>query len=320
MDLNDITIHFSHSAYQLSTLFEQRETGIKHFQTWNPDELRARMGDGDVLVLSGFWKNDMLAAADKLRFIQVCAAGFDQFDQDAIRTQGVRLANASGVNVNAVSDHAMALLLSLTRQLHTGRDNQRQANWRPMISDLAQREDELPGKTILIFGLGKIGGRLAKLAKAFDMTVIGLKRDISQPVKHVDELYSSDRLMELLPRADCTALTCPLTPETRNIIDAPALAAMKPSSFLINVARGGCVDEPALIEALGRNAIAGAGIDVTVEEPLAASSPLWSLENAVVTPHTGGETRKYEDDVIDILLTNLERLSKDEGPLHNQIV
>ena len=320
MDLNDITIHFSHSAYQLSTLFEQRETGIKHFQTWNSDELRARMGDGDVLVLSGFWKNDMLAAADKLRFIQVCAAGFDQFDQDAIRTQGVRLANASGVNVNAVSDHAMALLLSLTRQLHTGRDNQRQANWRPMISDLAQREDELPGKTILIFGLGKIGGRLAKLAKAFDMTVIGLKRDISQPVEHVDELYSSDRLMELLPRADCTALTCPLTPETRNIIDAPALAAMKPSSFLINVARGGCVDEPALIEALGRNAIAGAGIDVTVEEPLAASSPLWSLENAVVTPHTGGETRKYEDNVIDILLTNLERLSKDEGPLHNQIV
>ncbi|MBT7286114.1 MAG: D-2-hydroxyacid dehydrogenase, partial [Rhodospirillaceae bacterium] len=106
MDLSDITIHFAHPAYQLSALFEQRETGIKHFQSWNPEDLRARMGDGDVLVLSGYWKNDMLATADKLRFIQVCAAGFDQFDQDAIRAQGVRLANASGVNVNAVSDHA----------------------------------------------------------------------------------------------------------------------------------------------------------------------------------------------------------------------
>ncbi|MBT4043023.1 MAG: D-2-hydroxyacid dehydrogenase [Rhodospirillaceae bacterium] len=304
----------------MSALFEQRETGIKHFQSWNPEDLRARMGDGDVLVLSGYWKNDMLATADKLRFIQVCAAGFDQFDQDAIRAQGVRLANASGVNVNAVSDHAMALLLSLTRQLHTGRDNQRQAYWRPMISDLAQREDELPGKTILIFGLGKIGARLAKLAKAFDMTVIGLKRDTSQSVEHVDELYPSEALMDLLPRADCTALTCPLTPQTQNIIDGPALTAMKPSSFLINVARGGCVDEPSLIEALRNNVIAGAGIDVTVEEPLADDSPLWSLENAMVTPHTGGETRKYEDNVIDILMTNLDRLSKGEGPLHNQII
>ncbi|MBT7285439.1 MAG: D-2-hydroxyacid dehydrogenase, partial [Rhodospirillaceae bacterium] len=213
-----------------------------------------------------------------------------------------------------------ALLLSLTRQLHTGRDNQRQAYWRPMISDLAQREDELPGKTILIFGLGKIGARLAKLAKAFDMTVIGLKRDTSQSVEHVDELYPSEALMDLLPRADCTALTCPLTPQTQNIIDGPALTAMKPSSFLINVARGGCVDEPSLIEALRNNVIAGAGIDVTVEEPLADDSPLWSLENAMVTPHTGGETRKYEDNVIDILMTNLDRLSKGEGPLHNQII
>ncbi|MEX2615197.1 MAG: D-2-hydroxyacid dehydrogenase [Alphaproteobacteria bacterium] len=316
----DATIHFAHSAYQLSALFEKRNTGIRHFQTWTPEDTRARMGEAEILVISGVWKNDMLPGADRLRFIQVCGAGYDQFDQEALRAKSVRLANGSGVNVNAVSDHAMALTLALTRQIHTGRDNQHRAHWRGMISDLTKREDELPGKTMLIFGLGKIGGRLARLAKAFDMHVIGLKRDISAPVEHVDELHPSLALQALLPRADVVALTCPLTPETRNVIDGAALAAMKPSAWLINVARGGCVDEAALIDAMQRNAIAGAGIDVTAAEPLAADSPLWGLENVMLTPHTGGETRQYEDNVIDILLENLDRLSKGREPLHNQVV
>jgi phosphoglycerate dehydrogenase-like enzyme len=139
-------------------------------------------------------------------------------------------------------------------------------------------------------------------------------------VEHVDELHPPAVLSELLPRADCTVLTCPLTPETRNVIDGAALTAMKPSSYLINVARGGCVDELALINALRGNAIAGAGIDVTAEEPLAADSPLWSFDNVILTPHTGGETRKYEDNVIDILLDNLDRLSRGAESLHNQVV
>lgn len=320
MNLKDITIHFSHSAYQLSTLFERRETGIKHFQTWSVEEARARMGDAEVLILSGFWNNDMLETADRLRFIQVCGAGYDQFDQDAIRAKGVRLANSSGVNVNAVSDHAMALVLALTRKIHTGRDNQHARHWRGMISDLSQREDELAGKTILIFGLGKIGGRLARLAKAFEMTVIGVKRDTTAQVAHVDELHTPEKFRGLLPRADFTALTCPLTPETRNLIDGAALAAMKPSSYLVNVARGGCVDEPALIDALQKNSIAGAGIDVTVQEPLAEDSPLWGFDNVVLTPHTGGETTMYEDNVIDIMLENLDRLSRGEETLRNQVV
>lgn len=320
MKKSDITIHFAHSAYQFSTMLDKRDTGINHFQTWTPDETRARIAEGDVLIATGFWKNDLLPLAQNLKFIQVCGAGYDQFDQDAIRAQGVRLANASGVNVNAVSDHAMALTLSLTRQLHTGRDNQHDHHWRGMISDLAKREDELAGKTMLIYGLGKIGGRVARLAKAFEMNVIGLKRDVTTPVDHVDELHPSASFAEMLPRADVTVLSCPLTDQTRNVVDAAALAAMKPSSFLVNVARGGCVDEAALIEALQEDVIAGAGIDVTVEEPLARDSALWDLKNTIVTPHTGGETRKYEDNVLDILLENLDRLFKGETDLHNQVV
>ena len=189
-----------------------------------------------------------------------------------------------------------------------------------MISDLSKREDELPGKTMLIFGLGKIGGRLARLAKAFDMEVIGLKRNTSSSVDHVDELHPSASLMEHLPRADVVVLTCPLTEETRNIIDRAAFSVMKDSAYLVNVARGGCVDQDALIEAMRSNIIAGAGIDVTVEEPLAENSPLWGMENVMLTPHTGGETRKYEENVADYLIENLERLSRGEADLFNQVI
>ena len=127
-------------------------------------------------------------------------------------------------------------------------------------------------------------------------------------------------MKELLPQADLVALTCPLTKETESLIDAEALGRMKRSAFLVNVARGRCVDQDALVAALTAGRIAGAAIDVTAEEPLAASSPLWDLPTAFVTPHTAGETRRYEDNVLDILLDNLGRLWRGETTLRNQVV
>ena len=124
----------------------------------------------------------------------------------------------------------------------------------------------------------------------------------------------------MLPRADFVALTCPLTPSTENLIDAKALAAMKPSAYLINVARGKVVNEPALVEALERNRIAGAALDCVWEEPLPVTSGLWGMPNVLITPHTAGETRRYEDNVIDLLLENLERLWRGEAVLKNQFV
>ena len=315
-----LVIHFSHVAYRLAERFALRRTGLEHFQTWNRADALARIGEAHVLVLSGVWSSEMLAPAANVRFIQVCAAGYDQFDLDALRARGVRLANASGVNRNAVSDHAMALLLALVRHLHTGRDRQREHAWRGMISDLGQREDELAGKTMVIYGLGAIGSRLARLARAFGMTVIGIKRDTASHDGSADEVRPPDRFLASLAEADVVALTCPLTPQTEDLIDAPALARMKPGAYLINVARGRCVNEQALIAALERGAIAGAGIDTTREEPLGADSALWDLDNAVITPHTAGETRKYEDNVMDILIENIRRLQRGEDALVNQII
>jgi phosphoglycerate dehydrogenase-like enzyme len=127
-------------------------------------------------------------------------------------------------------------------------------------------------------------------------------------------------LHRLLPEADVVALTCPLTDQTENLIDAEALRLMKSSAFLVNAARGKCVDAAALAKVMVEGGIAGAAIDVTAEEPLPASSPLWDLPNVFITPHTGGETRHYEDNVLDILQENLERLWSDEKSLRNEIV
>jgi phosphoglycerate dehydrogenase-like enzyme len=124
----------------------------------------------------------------------------------------------------------------------------------------------------------------------------------------------------VLPLADFVALTCPLTPQTEGLINARAFAAMKPSAYLINVARGKVVDEAALVDALQTGRIAGAGLDCTVEEPLPAASALWDIPNALITPHTAGETRRYEDNVIDLLLENLDRLWRGEQELKNGIV
>ncbi len=316
----NLTICFAHVAYRMTERFALRATGIRHFQVSTLNDLTARLGEFDVLSVSMMWRNEFIARAPRLAFIQSISAGTDQYARDALTAAGIRLASAQGVNSEAVAQHAMALILALQRQLHLARDNQVRRHWRGMISDMSQREDELAGKTLLIVGLGHIGSRLATLARAFGMRTIATKRDASTGAGAADAAFSQDRLHDLLPKADVVALTCPLTPDTERLIGAQALAAMKPSAILVNVARGRVVDEPALVEALAGKRIAAAGIDCTVDEPLPAASPLWALDNALITPHTAGETRRYEDNVIDLLLENLERIWRGETLLRNHIV
>jgi len=315
-----LTICFAHVAYQMRERFLPRQIGVNSFSVRTADEFERRLGEADVVVVSGLWRNELLEKAHRLRFIQSIGAGTDQFDLENLKRRGIRLASAQGVNVRAVAEHAMALILAIARRLPEARDNQARHVWRGMISDLTQREDELGGKTLLIIGLGGIGSRLAQLAKAFGMCVIGIKRDPSKGGEAADSVHRLADLNAILPQADFVALTCPLTKETEKVIDADAFSRMKPSACLINAARGRCVDEPALIKALQEKMIAAAGIDVTVEEPLQRSSPLWDLANVLLTPHTAGETRRYEENVLDILIENMERLWRGESTLRNEII
>lgn len=316
----EITICFAHAAYRLGERFASRRTGIRWFELRTVGDLTERIGEADVLVVSGLWRNELTDRASRLRFIQSVSAGVDQYSQEGLRGRGIRLASAQGANERAVAEHAMALMLAMSRQLHLARDNQARRSWRGMISDPMLREDELGGKTLLIVGLGRIGSRLAALARAFGMRVIATRRNQTAGAEAVDMVASHERLSELLPQADVVALTCPLTAETERLIDADAFAAMRRSAILINVARGRVVDEASLVAAVERNLIAGAALDCFHDEPLPETSPLWGFDNLLITPHTAGETRRYEDNVIDLLLDNLNRLWRGDAVLRNEVV
>jgi D-2-hydroxyacid dehydrogenase (NADP+) len=313
------TLCFAHAAYRMGDRFALRNTGHDWFEVRSLDDLKARIGTVDVLLCSMLWRDELIPMAPRLTFIQSISAGTDQFSRDRLRAAGIRLASAQGGNERAVAEHAIALLLAIARQIPEARDNQAAKKWRGMVGDISKREDELGGKTLAIVGMGRIGSRLATLAKAFDMRVIGVRQDPSKGAGVADCVAGGDALLEVLAQADFVALTCPLTPATENLIDAKALAAMKPAAYLVNVARGKVVNEPALVEALTQKRIAGAALDCVWEEPLPAASTLWGVPNLLITPHTAGETRRYEDNVIDLLLENLERLSRGET-LKNQVV
>ena len=312
----DLTIGVCHPAYQIAPVLAARLPEATVFQERSADAIAPRMPDLDVLVISGAWRDDLLDGAEKLQWIQAIGVGYNQFPLTELQRRSIRLTNAVGVNANAVSEHAMALVLALSRRLPEARDNQHRKHWRPMISDPQVREDEIADKTLGIVGLGAIGNRLAALAKAFGMRVIGTKGNPASYQGQADVVLPPDRLGELLDSADYVVLCCPLKPETTNLIGAAELQRMRPSAYLVNVSRGQVVAEAELIPALQRGDIAGAALDLTIDEPLGPDSPLWELPNVLITPHTGGETSRYEARLVDIIVENVRRWEREEPFIH----
>jgi D-2-hydroxyacid dehydrogenase (NADP+) len=316
----DMVIGFAHSAYQLEAEFLSRCKDIATRSATTIQELEAMIPEIDVLVVSGFWRNSMLDKAKRLRFVQSISAGIDQYDPALFKAHDVRLASAQGANERAVSEHALSLMLALSRHLHLGRDAQGEKRWRPMISNPLMREQEQLGRTVVVVGFGRIGQRFGRLARALDCHVIGLRQNAIAMPECADKVLSIDALNDILPQADVVVLTCPLTPKTLGLINARTLGRMKPSAHLINVARGKVVNQADLVEALRANIIAAAALDVTEVEPLEADSPLWSMPNVIITPHSAGETSRYESNIIDFLEGNLDRLWRQEAHLTNQVV
>jgi phosphoglycerate dehydrogenase-like enzyme len=177
---------------------------------------------------------------------------------------------------------------------------------------------ELAGKTMLLVGVGAIGERTAMIAAALGMRVLGIRRNPAGDLPGVEAIYGSDRLHDLLPEADCVVLTVPLSHATQGMIGERELRAMKPTSYLINIGRGGTIQQPALIQALREGWIAGAGLDVFDQEPLPATSPLWELDNVIMTAHYAGLTPEYDQRALAIFLDNLKRYQAGE-PLQNVV-
>jgi D-2-hydroxyacid dehydrogenase (NADP+) len=318
---DEILIGFAHPSYALSAALAKRAPDLRTIDFHSLDALEARIPDLHALgQSSAFWNNRLLERADRLVLIQSLSVGVNHYDVGALQARGIRLSNAQGCVDIAVSEHAIGLLLALSRKLHRARDNQARRLWRPMLAQADEREFELNGLCLLVIGLGAIGSRIASLGKAFGMQVIAVRNDPGRGRGPADEVYSYRDLAAVLPRADCLVLACPLNARTENLIDARALTRLKPGTLFVNVARGRVVDEAALVDALASGRLAGAGLDCFPNEPLPDSSPLWGFENVVITPHTAGETSRYEARLVEILLTNLERLWSGESRIVNEIV
>jgi phosphoglycerate dehydrogenase-like enzyme len=197
-----------------------------------------------------------------------------------------------------MSELTLLLMLALTRQLPRVLANQAQRKWDRWPQSI------LDGKTVAILGVGAISEHLAPLCKGFGLTVLGITQSPRQ-VAGFDRMYRREQLKEAVGLADYFVVIVPYAPDTDKIVDGAVLAAMKPSAFFINVARGGVVDEAALIEALRERRIAGAGLDVFATEPLPADSPLWGLDNVIITPKVGGMTDVYVEQTAPIVGHNL---------------
>lgn len=310
---------FAHAAYRVGERYTARGAPLPFAEVRSLEELEARLPEAEVLVVSGLWRNALLERAPRLRLVQSLSSGTDQYDKALFATRGIALSSGAGANAAAVAEHAVGLMLSLTRRLNVARDDQHRAHWSGMKGDFSQREDEVNGKTAVVIGLGRIGARLVRVLKALDMTVLGVRANPAGGPEGADEVHGMAALPQLLPRADFVILVCPLTPQTQGLIGAAAFAAMRPGAHLINCARGPVVEEAALIAALGSGRLGGAGLDVMAEEPLPAGSPLWAHPRVVVTPHTAGETRSFENNVLDLMEENIRRLQAGRQDLVNRV-
>jgi phosphoglycerate dehydrogenase-like enzyme len=232
---------------------------------------------------------EFFRAAPKLRLVQLLSAGYDRVDVEAARKAGVPVANNGGANAIAVAEHAIMLMLAVLKRLVAFHNDVVAGKWR--VGGLAdERVREVAGKTLGIVGLGNIGKKVARRAAAFDMEV--QYYDIARLTEDQDDALGVRFVLlpELLRTSDVVSLHVPLDDSTRNMLGAPELALMKPSAVLINTCRGPVVDETALHHALVEGRIAGAGLDVMVEEPPAPAHPLFALPNVTFTPHSAGPT------------------------------
>lgn len=225
--------------------------------------------------------------APNLQWMHLGHAGTDDPVFQELMDRGVVVTNSSGVTAEPIAQSAMTAILLLNRGFHLWADAQRRHAWERVDAYLPR---DLRGQTLVIVGLGSIGGHLARFARAFGMHVIGVRRRSAGGEDGVDEWASPDRLGEVLPRADVLALTVPLTEQTRGLIDAAALARLPRGAVLVNVSRGQVVDEEAVIHALASGQLGGAYLDVFEVEPLPADSPLWDMPNVILSPHDAGRS------------------------------
>jgi glyoxylate reductase len=271
------------------------------------EELMARMPEVEGLLplLTDRIDAELIAEAPRLRAISNYAVGVDNIDLDAATARGVAVGNTPGVLTDSTADLAVALMLGIGRHLTAGDAFVRRGEWKTWEPDLLLGHD-LHGATVGVIGFGRIGQAVARRLEGFECELLHTSRSGGVPLE------------ELLERSDFVTVHTPLTPETHGLIDAAALARMKPTAYLVNTARGPVVETGALIDALQAGQIAGAALDVTDPEPLPADHPLVDAPNLIVLPHLGSATHATRERMADMAVDNLLAGLRGE-PMPNQV-
>jgi phosphoglycerate dehydrogenase-like enzyme len=266
--------------------------------------LEAGLGDIEVLVCGVAPRIDW-SGARRLRLLQFLGSGVDSLWPARGLAEGVRIANARGIHLPEMAEHAIAMILAFARDLPRVFEQRARRAWRPFASEAAA------GKTVAVVGLGEVGRAVAQRCAALGMHVVGVRAG-GGAAPHVEEVFGPEGLDRVLPRADYVVVTVPLTERTRGMIDARALAMLRPHAVLVHMSRGGVVDEAALVTALRDGKVRGAALDVFESEPLSASSALWDLPNVIVTPHQAGVVHGYVERAFAVALENVARLERGE--------
>ncbi|MEP7286909.1 MAG: D-2-hydroxyacid dehydrogenase [Chloroflexota bacterium] len=264
----------------------------------------------------------------RLFWVQSHSAGVEGLlAQPLFADEDIILTTTSGIHATTMAEFTFTMMLALARKLPTLQRLQQKSEW-PADRNNLLVPVELRGSTLGILGYGNIGREIARVAHTFGMTILATRRTVMNPAPNnsytepgigdpdialVERLYPPEATQSMVALCDFVVVIVPLTEATKGLINQNVLAAMKKTAFLINMARGGVVDEDALIKALQAEQIAGAALDVFVQEPLPSSSPLWKLENVIISPHLGGNTNHYHESAAEVFIENLERyLSKRE--------
>ncbi|MDS0476768.1 D-2-hydroxyacid dehydrogenase [Natrinema sp. 1APR25-10V2] len=275
----------------------------------------AVIGDDGIAACDAVVTLEHRAAFLDLDWIHSIQAGVDRFPFDALADRGVVLTNSTGIHDRTVGETVAGYLLMFARRLHDHVANQQRRRWdRPEWDEAFT----LPGSTACIVGTGTLGRGVAETLGALGARVTGVRRS-GDPVPGFDEVSANDRLLEAVSDVEFVIVTVPLTDETRHLFDAEVFAAMRDDAYFVNVARGPVVDESALIDALEGGDIRGAALDVFEEEPLPDESPLWGMDEVIVSPHCAAYTRDYFRDVGEIVRENVDRLERDDE-LKNRVV
>ena len=253
--------------------------------------------DGIPVVVTFGWSDDWLTP--DLRWIQSVSAGTDQFPVDALRERGVTLTSATGIHEVQVAEHALGLLLAMTRGIAQAVANQQSRTWSRITVT------ELSGMTLGVLGLGVIGEGVARRAAALGMRVIGTKREPAAYAGAAERVLGADETLDVFREADAVVITLPGTAETEGIVGADELAALA-GGWLVNVGRGSVIDNGALVDAMRAGTLAGAALDVFETEPLPPESPLWGLPGVLISPHLAGLSPRYGERLAALFARNLE--------------